>query len=70
MSGKNQGILKLMISGNPMESLDPCCIEALILVPKKSPPRLTGNASQLSAFSCSEIENSLTELDQVNKDGG
>ena len=55
-----------------LESLDPCDIEALILVHEKLPltPRLTGNASQLGAFSFSETENSLTELDSVNTEIG
>ena len=59
-----------------LESLDPCGIEVLILVPENtptqqlSPPRLTGNASQLGGFSCSATENSLRELDPLNTEGG
>ena len=52
-----------------LESLDPSGIEALIIVMKNTStaatPRLTTNASQLGAFSCSETENSL-EIDLVN----
>ena len=54
-----------------LEFLDPYGIEAPILVPEKlSPPHLTGNTYQLGAFSCSETENNLTELDLVNTEGG
>lgn len=57
-----------------LESLDPSGIEALIIVLKNSSTaatlHLTSNASQLGAFSCSETENNLTELDLVNTDGG
>ena len=38
-----------------LESLDTCRIEAVDLDPEQlSPSRLTGNASLLGAFSCSE----------------
>ena len=54
-----------------LESLDPCDREALILVPEKlSLPSLAGYASQLGDFSCLKTENSLTELDPVNTEGG
>ena len=69
------GVVSLLVHTLPsamLESLDPCGIEALILVHEKLPltPRLTGNASQLGAFSFSETENSLTELDSVNTEIG